>query len=252
MREWIARLADWMRRDRLDDELREELRFHRAQLERDARSDGAAPDDAHRRARRELGNITRVAEQARDRWSIPWLDHFQQDVGYAVRVLRRSPTVTITVVLTLGLGIGADVAMFSVVDRLMFRPFAHLRDPGSVDRVYLSTVWAGDATTYTVFPYARYLDLRRWTTSFSDFAAFVSAMHGVGTGDAARERAVAGVTASFFDFFDARPALGRFFAASEDSAYASTNVAVLGYDFWNVEYARRNPIGESISVGNAK
>ena len=234
MREWLSRLADWLRRDRLTDELQDELRFHHSQLERDARAEGLNADDAHQRARRQLGNLTRVGEQARDRWSIPWLDHLQQDLRYAWRGLRRSPVFTITVVLTLGLGIGADVAMFGVIDRLMFRPFPYLRDPGTVDRVYLTTTWSNRPTTYAVFPYARYLDLRRWTTSFSEYAAFVSETLGVGTGDAAREREVAAVSASFFGFFNASPAVGRFFNAAEDSAYFSTNVVVLGYDFWNV------------------
>ena len=43
MREWLARIVDWLRRDRLDAELQEELEFHRAQLERDTRTTG---DDA--------------------------------------------------------------------------------------------------------------------------------------------------------------------------------------------------------------
>ena len=68
---------------------------------------------------------------------MPWLDQLQQDVRYALRGLRRSPGFTLSVVTTLGLGIGANAAMFSVIDRLMFRPHAYLRDPASVHRVYL-------------------------------------------------------------------------------------------------------------------
>jgi len=117
MRELFARLFDWLRRDRLDAELTEELSFHRRQLERDIPGDAAV-------ARRRMGNVTRVREEARDRWSVPWFDHLQQDVRYAFRGLRRSPGFTAAVVITLGLGIGANAAMFNVIDRLMFRPFA--------------------------------------------------------------------------------------------------------------------------------
>ena len=56
MRELIARLRDWLRRDRLDVELADELRFHSEMLSRDARSSGVQPDDAPYAARRALGN----------------------------------------------------------------------------------------------------------------------------------------------------------------------------------------------------
>ena len=59
MRELIARLRDWIRRDQLDAELSDELRFHSEMLSRDARSSGAAPGDARYVARRQLGNLTR-------------------------------------------------------------------------------------------------------------------------------------------------------------------------------------------------
>ena len=59
-----------------------------------------------------------------------------QDVRHALRGLRRSPGFAATVIITLALGIGANAAMFDVVDRLMFRPLAYLRDPATVHRVY--------------------------------------------------------------------------------------------------------------------
>jgi len=252
MRELIARLRDWLRRDRLDAELADELRFHSEMLSRDARSSGVQPDDAPFAARRALGNLTAVREETRDRWSVTWLDHFQQDARYAARGLRRNPGFTAAVVLTLGLGIGANAAMFNVIDQLMFRPYPYLRDPGSVHRVYLQTSNRGRVNTNAVFPFTRYQDLQRWTTSFSQVAAFVSATHGVGTGDATRERSVLGVTAGFFEFFDARPAIGRFFGAGEDVIANAANVAVLGFDLWSADYGGRNVIGESIQVGNAR
>ena len=133
------------------------------------------------------------------------LDVLRQDVRYTLRGLRRSPGFTITVMLTLGLGIGANVAMFSVTDRLMFRPFPYLRDPSSVHRVYLQTTIRGKTATRSIMPYRRYLDLRGATSSFAQYAGFTEWRLAVGAGDATRERQVAGVNASFFDFFEAPP-----------------------------------------------
>jgi putative ABC transport system permease protein len=173
-----------------------------------------------------------------------------RDLRYAARNLRRSPAFTAAVVVTLGLGIGANTAMFGVVDWLMFRPYPYLRDPSSVHRVYMRWTQRGERRTQAHTEYARYLDIARWTTSFSDHAAFAERMLAVGVGDAARERRVGVVSASFFRFFDAPPALGRYFAPDEDQIPRGANVAVLSHAFWKSAYAGRDVRGEILQVGN--
>jgi len=250
MRELLARLYDWLRRDRLDAELAEELRFHADRLARDERARDARADDTAHAAKRRLGNVTRVREEARERWSIPWLDHLQQDVRYAIRGLRREPGFAAAAILTLGLGIGANAAMFNVIDQLMFRPFAYLRDPAQVHRVYLRLPGSQRLLTSESFPYTRYLDLARWTTSFSQYAAFFPTVVAVGSGTASRERPIAAVSASYFDFFDARPTLGRYFTAAEDTTPSGANVAVLSHAFWTTELGSRDVLGQPIQIDN--
>ena len=250
MRELLTRFADWLRRDRLDADLADELRFHADQLARDERARGAQEDDAMHAARLRLGNVTRIREDARDRWSIPWVDHFQQEVRYAMRGLRRAPGFTGAVVLTLGLGIGANAAMFNIIDQLMFRPFAYLRDPAHVHRVYLRLPGRDRLLSRESFPYARYLDLERWTASFSQSAAFFPTTVAVGSRAASRERPIAAVSASYFDFFDARPAVGRFFTSAEDTTPSGASVAVVSDAYWRSELGARNVIGQSIQIDN--
>ncbi|HEX9562445.1 MAG TPA: ABC transporter permease [Gemmatimonadaceae bacterium] len=249
MREWLARFVDWFRRDWLDRELAEELRFHGEQLERDS---GIAGAEAGRTARRQLGNVTMVREAARERWSIPALDQVLQDTRFAVRGLRRSPGFTATVVVTLALGIGGNVAMFDVVDRLMYRPLAYLRDPASTHRIYWQWRDRGVMGTRLSAPYTRYLDLRRWTTSFAELAAFSERQVAVGEGESTRERRVGTVSASWFTLFDARPALGRFFAADEDVTPRGADVAVLSHAFWRSAFGGRDVRGERLQVGNVR
>src|SRR3954462_2648201 len=247
MREWLARIIDWMRRGRLDAELQEELRFHQASLERDARAVGA--EEAVRLARTRLGNTTRVVEDSRERWSVPWLDHLQQDVRYAFRSLRRSPGFTLSAIVTLGLGIGANAAMFGVVDRLMFRPYPYLRDPASVDRVYLEATYRGKARTQSTFPYTRFLDLRRAASSFSQSAGFSEWRLAIGSGESAREYQTLGVSASFFDFFNVRPVLGRFFNQSKDIVPRGAAVVVVSHSYWKNELAGRDVLGDKLQIG---
>ena len=101
--------------------------------------------------------------------------------------------------------------------------------------------------TSTTFPYTRYLDLKGATSSFSQYAAFAQLTWAVGTGDAAHEQPIAAVSASFFDFFDARPALGRFFDATEDVVPRGAAVAVLDHGFWERELGAKNVIGQSLT-----
>jgi predicted permease len=175
-----------------------------------------------------------------------------QDVRHALRGLRRSPGFAATVIITLALGIGANAAMFDVVDRLIFRPLAYLRDPATVHRIYWRWDERGSTVTSLSTQYARYLDLQKLTTSFSQFAGFAERDVAVGEGESSRERRIGAVSASFFAFFTARPALGRFFGASEDVIPRGADVVVLSYAFWQSEFGGRDVRGEHLQVGNVR
>src|SRR5438034_9656155 len=162
-----------------------------------------------------------------------------QDLRYAWRTLAKSPGFTLGVGLTLGLGIGANVAMFSVVDRMLFRPPPLLHDPSATHRVYFATTYGGKEGTSSGVQYARYVDLTNWTTSFARTAAFTEQDLAIGRDADVREMRVGIVSAGFFGFFDAPPVLGRYFTAAEDAPPTGTAVAVLGYGFWQTRYGGR-------------
>ncbi len=245
------RLAFWSRRARLDGELAAELEAHVDLLARDFEQEGMSPADARAAARRRLGNVSGIRECSRDLWGFPALEMVLQDIRYALRGLRRAPGFTATVILTLGLGIGANAAMFGVVDRLMFRPVAWMHDPGTVSRVYLRSIDRGRESTDWSMEYTRYLDLRKWTSCFAQYAAFAQRTMALGTGNDVTEVQVGTVSAGFFDFFDARPALGRWFVAAEDSTPRGADVAVLSYPFWQTQYGGSpDVIGKHIQVAN--
>ncbi len=107
-------------------ELDEELRFHLEQSTQANIAAGMAPKQARRQAMIGFGGVEQAREETyrqRPGWL---LETILQDARYALRGFRRNPAFTITVILTLTLAIGATTAVFSVVDRILFRsPYAH-------------------------------------------------------------------------------------------------------------------------------
>jgi predicted permease len=189
-------------------------------------------------------------EVARQRSRAPRWDALTQDLRYAIRGLRNRPGFALAVVLTLALGIGANAAMFSVVDRLLFRPPPLLRDPALVHRVYLARNTRSGSFAGSGVQYARYRDLTNWSHSFARTAEFTPRKLAIGVGAEAREMQVGAVTASFFGFFDAPPVLGRYFTAAEDTTPAGAPVAVLGYGYWRTAYGgRRDVLGQTLQIG---
>ncbi len=246
------RLRALFRRQEVERELDAELAFH-IQRETDKLiAQGLPPAEAQRRARIAFGGVEVIKDASRDSRGISWLEHAGQDLRYALRSLRRNPGFTAGVVLTLGLGIGINAAMFGIVDRLMFRTPAYLREPSMVHRVYLQHTDRDGPQIERSTQYTRYLDLKRWSHDFSAMAAYGDRSYPVGTGTSSREMTVATVSATLFDFFDARPVVGRFFSAEEDTVPVGAMVAVLGYGYWQGEYGgRMGVVGQRIHVGTA-
>ena len=174
-----------------------------------------------------------------------------QDLRYALRTLARSPGLSLAAVLTLGLGIGANSAMFGVVDRLFFRPPAHVVDPDRVVRLYVTTTTPGWGTnTSPIGTYPRYADLRDRARSFAAVAAYGGRTFSLGLGPQAEPVTGRLVTASFFSVLGVRPELGRFFGADEDSVGRAAHVAVLSREFWVRQFvADRAVLGKTLQLG---
>jgi predicted permease len=244
------RLRALFRRDAMERELDDELRFH---IERETEKyvqAGMPLEEAQRKARIAFGGVAQFKEETREARGIAVIETIGQDLRYGLRGLRMKPAFTAAIVITLGLGIGANAAMFGIVDRLMFRAPAYLTTPERVHRVYMRYVWDGRERLDNGFSYARYLDFVRSTTAFDHTVAVASRMLAIGTRDEAREMNVGTVSAGFFQLFDAPPALGRYFTETEDRAPTGSPVVVLGHSYWQLQYAGSNVLGKSLRIGD--
>src|SRR4030095_2482777 len=111
MRAWRVvwhKLRRLVRRRQFDAQLRDEVQFHIETRMEELERDGYPADAARARAMAEFGSRTRVMEEPRAAWQIPWLEDGAADASYAVRAFRRRPAFTVTAIGCLALGIGAN------------------------------------------------------------------------------------------------------------------------------------------------
>jgi putative ABC transport system permease protein len=163
------------------------------------------------------------------------VDTLIQDLRYAVRGLRRSPGFTLVVVLTFALGIGANTTMFGVLDRLLLRAPAHVRDASRVERVYFRREMFGRQRVSEGTSYPDYEALAT-ARGFSAAAAVTNGNVSIGTGAEARPARVRAVSASYFPLLGVRPELGRFFDSTDDQIGAGP-VLVVSHGYWQRELA---------------
>jgi putative ABC transport system permease protein len=170
-----------------------------------------------------------------------------QDLRYALRTFVRTPGLTLAAVVTIALGIGANATMFGVVDRLFFRPPAHVVDPDRVVRVSMTrTVPPWGTVTSGIGSYPRYVDAR----GFSGVAAHIGGTFSLEVGEHARRVKAELVTASFFPLLGVRAERGRFFTEAEDRVRGAVHVAVLSHEFWRRELGQSaDAIGKTLRVG---
>jgi putative ABC transport system permease protein len=152
------------------------------------------------------------------------------DLRYSLRMLRKSPGFTMLALLTLALGIGANAAVFSVVNALLFHPFSFPR----LDQLMLvresSPNQDADFDTDT-FAAADFYDLKRDARSFQDLAA--SSFANLNIGDRNQVDGVEGaaLSANFFAVLGVQPAMGRGFTAEEEQP-GRDRVLIVSYGYW--------------------
>src|SRR5258705_979160 len=137
---WLGILAHYVRsllkRDRVDAELQDELRFHiERQIDEYVKS-GMAPDEARLTTLCTLGGLDQIKEECRDVDRIPWLESGLQDLRYGARILRRNAGFTAVSVFALALGIGVNTAVFTAYKAFVVRPL-DARDPSTMVNVAL-------------------------------------------------------------------------------------------------------------------
>ena len=230
-------------------ELHEELELHLSleamQREHVARG-GLSAEAARHAARRRLGNVTNIEEEARRMAGLGFFDMAAQDIRFALRTFRRAPGFTAVAVLTLALGIGANTAIFSAVDALLLRPLP-FTEPERLMQVSLALPPIGEmpAIDDMVWSYPKYRVFSDAQNVFEPPALYMESQFTVRMGDAERAHGEY-ADSRYLPTLGIRPALGRNFAAEEDTHPGGARAVILADAYWKRRFG-----GDSSVIGRA-
>ena len=242
----------------------QEWRFHIEQRADDLERTGLTRPEALRLARAEFGSLDARREESRDAVGVRMVDDLRGDLRYALRMLRQSPTFTTIAVLSLALGIGANSAMFSLMESVLWKTLP-VESPGQLrqlswvsgPKLPMSSTWGNlgstddGGRTSGSFSYPALLALQH-----SDASALLTV---VGFKPIGRLTAIIDgkaelvegelVSGGFYDAIGVRPFAGRPILPSDDVRNAERTVAVISDAFWARRFGRDpTAIGRTIQV----
>jgi putative ABC transport system permease protein len=207
----------------LDRELREEIESH---IRMRAEHDGVNQEQARRR----FGNTGLIQEEMRSMHISNFVDEIRQDLRYALRRAIRMPGFTLAVIGAIALGIGSSTAVFSVVDRILFRslPFANEEQ----------LVWLGMTAPLSADEFMLGGDYFEWKDQQQSFSHFTGSTGGrpcdVTESNPVRLNCFLAAY-DFLDTFGYKPQFGRMFKKDDDRPDAP-KVMLISHGLWQSRF----------------
>ena len=232
MKQWLTRLR-FLLAPKPRHEIDDELQFHLEQQAEANVAAGMTPQEARRQAAIAFGGVEKTREESHQQRPSFYIETVLQDIRYALRGFARNPVFTLTILITLMLGIGATTAVFSIVDRILFRslPYAH------ADRlVSLGMVHSVETQEFLMGNF--YYD---WRDHQKPFEAMTSEQTGSRECDLTEGKpaqlSCESVEGNFLSVLGVSPILGRNFLP-EEARPGGPAVALITYGLWLSHYSR--------------
>src|SRR5262245_23309081 len=238
----MARLRALFRRERVLRDIEEEWRVH-VEMETETNiKRGMSPDEARAKALKSFGNLSRKTELGYDIRGGGWLETLWQDLRYGLRMILKNPGFTTIAVLTLALGIGANTAIFSVVNALVFNPLPY---PNPAQLVWVTQDFHGNE----IIGAEGYLTWQAQSKTFDHMAAFTAGTIRLGEQDDSEVINQVRASASLFPALGVAPRLGRSFT-QEETLPGGPPVIILSHDFWQRRFGGDpSVVGRSVQFG---
>src|SRR5260221_9433205 len=170
------------------------------------------------------------------------MENLLQDIRFGIRLLTKNRAFTLVALITLALGIGANTAIFSVVNAIVFRPLPYAAPQQLVG------VWTKDLNRPgSQYPASlpSFRDWQQQAHSFTGLAAYAFNRYHISGKEGLDETRAALTTANFFDVMGVQPVLGRGLQPADDHE----RVVVLGDELWHRRFnADRNVLGKTIDL----
>ena len=233
LRRLFHRVRSLFRRAEQDRDLDVEMSAHLELAVEENLRRGLSRAEARRQALLRFGGWQQAKENHREVRGLPLLETLLQDLRFALRMLRRSPAFSLLAIFCLTLGIGANAAVFSWMEGLLFRPYPLVAHQ---ERLVALTGTARGESGHTGLSWPDFLELQRNCKLFDTF--FVSKITGTTLSIGDRAQVVTGsiVSANYFEVLGVHPILGRAFEPSEDVGRSAHPVTVISYQLWKERF----------------
>src|SRR6266513_871386 len=241
------RLRSLFRWAQADQEVDDELRDHLERKAGECVAQGMTQEEAHRRARLDLGGIEQTKEKCRDARHVTWIQDVIQDLRFGLRMLRKNPGFAAVAVLTLALGIGVNTAIFSALNATILHPVPY-KNPEQLVMVWGLEPRGCCRHGGMVFSSPNFLDFKDQNRVFEKMAAFDGTGFTLTSAENPQKIHAGRVTADFFTVLRARPMLGRAFLPGENEP-GRDHVVVLSYGIWQRRFgSNSNVVGQTIRL----
>lgn len=229
LKQWVTRLR-FLLAPKPHREIDEELQFHLEQQTEANVAAGMTPEEARRQATIAFGGVERTKEESHQQRPSFYIETVVQDIRYALRGFARNPAVTLTILVTLMLGIGSTTAVFSIVDRILFRSLPY----GNADRL-VSVGMVHSLADEFMLGYFYY----DWERTQKPFEALTSERAMTAECDLTEKNPAqlrcTSVEGNFLPTLEISPVLGRNFLPQEELRNGP-KVALISYGLWLSHY----------------